>query len=165
MTVIAMGTLSTITNIIMLLELLSLPKKSPKAIIYLLKKYYGIGLPKVLDLAQKYKGYNLLRCLALGYSPARCMHELLNHIPASKHPLATPIKVICPRHIADNSTTDFKMGARFIARSILEWKKESEIVITSRVFEDHQTVCDRIDNANTIEKYVREAQLWPHEEI
>jgi hypothetical protein len=36
-------------------KLLSLPKKSPEAIIYLPKKYCGIGLPKVLDLAQKYK--------------------------------------------------------------------------------------------------------------
>jgi hypothetical protein len=38
-------------------------------------------------------------------------------------------------------------------------------VIASRVFENHQTVRDCIDNTNTIEKYAREAQVWPHEEI
>jgi hypothetical protein len=38
-------------------------------------------------------------------------------------------------------------------------------VISRCVFKDHQTVRDRIDNTNTIEKYAREAQLWPHEKI
>jgi hypothetical protein len=87
------------------------------------------------------------------------MSELL------EHPSATPIKVIRPSHVAAKSTTDFEMGARFIARSILEWTKKSGIVIDSRVFEDHQTLRDRIDNTNTIEKYARQAQLWPHKEI
>jgi hypothetical protein len=36
-------------------KLLSLSKKSLRAIIYLPNKYYGIGLPKVSDLAQKFK--------------------------------------------------------------------------------------------------------------
>jgi hypothetical protein len=38
-------------------------------------------------------------------------------------------------------------------------------VISSREYEDHQNVRDCIDNATTIEKYAREAQLWLHEEI
>jgi hypothetical protein len=142
-----------------------LPKKSPEAIIYLPNKYCGIGFPKVSDMAQKYKWNNLLRCQVLGQSPKRCMNELLDRIPASEHPHATPFKVICPRHIATNSTTYSKMGERFIACRILEWTKKSGIVIDSRVFEDHQTVRDRIDNTNTIEKYTRQAQLWPHKEI
>jgi hypothetical protein len=60
---------------------------------------------------------------------------------------------------------DLKMSSRFITRSILEWTKESGIVIASRVFEDHQTVRNCIDNTNFIKKYVRKAQLWPHKEI
>jgi hypothetical protein len=36
-------------------KLLSLPKQSPEATIYLPNKYCGIGLPKMSDLAQKYK--------------------------------------------------------------------------------------------------------------
>jgi hypothetical protein len=87
------------------------------------------------------------------------MNKLLKRIPASEHPCTTPIKVIRPRHVAANSTTGFKMGAQFIACSILKWTKESEIVIASRVFEDHQIVRDRTDNARTIKKYAREAQL------
>jgi hypothetical protein len=94
------------------------------------------------------------------------MNELLGRIPSAKHPRVTPIEVIRPRHnVAANSTTDFKIGARFLARSTPEWTKESGMVIDSRVFGDHQIVRDRIDNTNTIEKYAREAQLWPHEEI
>jgi hypothetical protein len=69
-------------------KLLSLLKKSPEAITYLPNKYCGIGLPKVSDLAQKYKWDNLLRCQALGKSPNRCMNELLDRIPAAKQPLA-----------------------------------------------------------------------------
>jgi hypothetical protein len=44
-------------------KLLSLPKKSPHAIMYmyLSNKYCDIGLPKVLDLAQKWKWNNLLK--------------------------------------------------------------------------------------------------------
>jgi hypothetical protein len=125
----------------------------------------GIGLPKVSDLAQKFKWNNLLSCQALGLSPIRCMNEQLDCIPDSKHPCATPINVISPRHIAVNSTTDFKMGARFIARSVLEWTKEPGILIASHVYEDHQTVRDCIDNTNTNKKYAQEAQLWPYEEI
>jgi hypothetical protein len=132
---------------------------------YLPNKYCGIGVPKVSDLTQKYKWNNLLGCQGLGHSPAQCINELLDHFPASKNPRATPIEVICPRHVTANSTTDLKMGARLIACSILEWTKESKIVIASRVFEDHQIVRYRIDNTNIIEKYERQAQLWPHKEI
>jgi hypothetical protein len=78
-------------------------------------------------------------------------------------PVRTSSRSFAP--VAENSTTYFKMGAQFIARSILEWIKKSEIVIASRVFEDHQTLRDRIDNTHTIKKYAREARVWPHEEI
>jgi hypothetical protein len=44
-------------------------EKTPEAIIYLPNKYCDIGLPKVLELAQKYKWNNLLGCQALGQSP------------------------------------------------------------------------------------------------
>jgi hypothetical protein len=56
------------------------------------------------------------------------------------------------------------METQCTARSILEWTKQSGIVIASREYEDTQIVSDRIDNARTIEKYAREAQLWPHKE-
>jgi hypothetical protein len=92
------------------------------------------------------------------------MNELSNRISASEHPRATLIRVIHPRHVAANSTADFKIGARFIARSIQEWTKESGIVIASCVYEDDQIVCDRIENANIIAKTPREAQLWLREE-
>ena len=36
-------------------KLLSLPKKSPQAIIYLPNKYCGIGMKKLSDLEQKFK--------------------------------------------------------------------------------------------------------------
>jgi hypothetical protein len=49
--------------------------------------------------------------------------------------------------------------------SILKWTKKSGIVVASREYEDHQSIRDRINNATTIKKYAREAQLWPHEEI
>jgi hypothetical protein len=79
---------------------------------------------------------------------------------ASKYPRqTTPIKVTHSRHVAANSTRDFKMGARFIARSIPEQTKKSVIVIASRVYENPQIFYNRIDNTNTIEKYAREAQL------
>jgi hypothetical protein len=48
-------------------KLLSLPKQSPEAIIYLPNKYFGIGLSKVLDLAQKYKWSNLRRYQAFSH--------------------------------------------------------------------------------------------------
>jgi hypothetical protein len=47
-----------------------------------------------------------------------------------------------------------KWGAWFTARSILEWTKEPGIVIISCVYEDAQIICDHIDNASTIEKYI-----------
>jgi hypothetical protein len=93
------------------------------------------------------------------------MNDLLDCIQASTHPCATSIRITCPRHLAANSTTDFKMGARFIARSILEWTKESGIIIASHVFKDHQIVRDLIDNAKTIKKYAQHVQLGPHDEI
>jgi hypothetical protein len=93
------------------------------------------------------------------------MNELLDRFPAAKQPRAAPIRVIRPEHVTTaNTTTDFKMEVRFTARSILELKNESGIVIASRECEDHQTVRDRIDNTITIKKYAQEAQLWPHEE-
>jgi DNA integrity scanning protein DisA with diadenylate cyclase activity len=52
-------------------------------------------------------------------------------------PRTTPIEVIHLRYVAAISTTDFKMDAQYIARSILELTKEFGIVIASRVFEDH----------------------------
>jgi hypothetical protein len=93
------------------------------------------------------------------------MNELLDCIPAAKQPCTTPIRVICLEHVTTaNIMTDYKMGAQFTARSILEWAKKSGIVIANCEYEDHQTVRDCIDYARAIERYVREAQLWPHEE-
>jgi hypothetical protein len=90
----------------------------------------------------------------------------LDRIPAAKQPRATPIRIIRPQHVTTaNNITEFERGARFIGCSILEWTKESRIVIVRGEYEDHQNVRDRIDNTTTIEKYAREAQLWPHEEM
>jgi hypothetical protein len=72
-------------------KLLSLPKQSPETIIHLLNKYCGIGLLKVSDLAKKY-------------------YETIS----------SDVKLICPRHVAAYSTTDLKVGARFLACNILE---------------------------------------------
>jgi hypothetical protein len=102
-------------------KLLSLPKTNPEAIIYLPYKYCGISLPKVSDLAQKYKWNNLLRCQGLGHSPAQCMNELLDRIPSAKQLRAIPVRVICPEHVTTaNTITAFERGARFIVCSILE---------------------------------------------
>ena len=145
-------------------KLLSLPKKSPQAIIYLPNKYCGIGMKKLSDLAQKFKWNNLLRCQALGRGPQRCMNELLNRIPQADHPKYSPIRVIHPRHVtATNTTNDFKRGAHYTARSLLEWTKEAGIVIANRVRENYQIQQDHTDNAMTIKRYAQAAQLWPHE--
>jgi hypothetical protein len=103
------------------------------------------------------------------------MNDLLNRISSAKlfnpsihlfkpsiQHCATSISVICPEHgTTANTMTGFKMGAQFTAR---RWTKESGIVIACRKYEDTQIVRDCIVNARTIEKYVRDAQLWPHEE-
>jgi hypothetical protein len=84
---------------------------------YLPNKYSGNKLPKASDLAEKYKWNNLIKCQALGHSPVRRMNELFDRIPSDKQPRATPIRTINPEHVtANNTTTDFKMGARFTAR-------------------------------------------------
>jgi hypothetical protein len=79
------------------------------------------------------------------------MNELLDRIPSAKQPHAIPNRAIRPEHFTANNTTKyFKIGAQFTARSILEWTRESGIVIASREYEDHQNVRDHIDNATLL---------------
>jgi len=147
-------------------KLLALPRTSPNTIIYLPTQYCGIGLPRVSDLAQKYKWNNLLRCQALGGENEKCMNQLLDRIPSERHPRQTPIRVIHPHHVTqDGKTRAFKKGARYTARSLLEWTKQSGLSISSRVYEDSQMARDRLHNAITIEKHAKAAELWPDPEI
>jgi hypothetical protein len=147
-------------------KLLSLPRTSPNTIIYLPNKYCGVGLPRVSDLAQRYKWNHLLRCQAIGGSLQTCMNQLLRRVPSERHPLRTPIEVIQPRHQGvKGAVTPFQRGARYLARSILEWTAEMDMVIARRSYEDSQEVRDRQTNCTTIEKFARAARLWPDPEL
>jgi hypothetical protein len=74
--------------------------------------------PYSLKTTAKYSHYKIK---SLKQKPIikRFMNELLNCTSVSGNPRATPIKAIRHRHVAANSSTDLKMGSRFIACSIL----------------------------------------------
>jgi hypothetical protein len=146
-------------------KLLSLPRKSPATMLYLPTNLCGVGLPRVSDLAQRYKWNNLLRCQALGGSLRTCMNQLLNRVPGRRHPRRTPIRILQPVHQpGDANPRPYKPGARYLARSLLEWTAEAGIVIAQRYYEDPQTLRDQEQNCVTIERHAQRAELWPNEE-
>ena len=137
-------------------KILSLPKHFPTALLYLPRKYCGIGLPRLSDRSQMMKWESFQRSLAIGGESKQAVNDIIERVPHTTLPTNQSINIL--------QTTNWPTKRSYTARSFVEWAKESNMSLANRRFLTKKEHQQHLKNDSELARCAKQVQLWPDKE-